>query len=798
MTLPDSTTTVTTKPGLKRLACNFCRRKKIRCNGGSPCTNCLDHNEVCMKTTKRRPRKSKGTEDVDARLLRLESLLQMMHKPGELDSAAEQPSSVLPSSVGQNASQRNEAGSGHSSLSECTSWVNTGTISQAAAAACSGQIPVVHKFIVANNGGTSVSESPMATFNSQADTPHQLKPGPSRPEPQQLPMPDVSRNTRPSSSPIDSRDLRVCNSDGAPQRASPNLDESFALLERDMPSAEEGGSVYSGETTNWEYHGPRSWLSICSKPGVQWVMEKVGNSSFQDAASAFTEDITRRLKIDIDISGERHPDPSPETAWAYTRAYFDEANEAVFGIVHRPWLESKLQAHLANPSGDDDPVWYALRNAIFATGCRIVLSRTESFSKAKREAWRYFQNALSMNVQLLYLRTSLMSVQAMTIMTAYTGSIGSPCLEYMMCATAVRLACSKGLHREPPVAWNLSHHEACHRNWVFWAIYCLERQIVSRSGRPPMIDDDDISCQVPCSAPGGGFLNINYCQISIKLAQWSSLASRRISTKDVSRKGPQAFAGSIREINEQLASWCESIKGFIDFNSDIGLSRLPEGLTLQQTVQLYFSYYNLVLEIQSTLILPWSKALFNPTDQEVLRPEFEKSAEIAVEVCRKAILTTKHVRINADVSDSVAFHGPMNALMHLFIHVLERPHLPTARSDLALIDFGAGHFARLEYDTNSEYCVPFARSIANLARLAVERTNRTPLPTAHDSLPYQGPEMITDSSLLESLGLEDNFQMDMDPPLGRGSSSNAFDLELDNWSALLPIFAPTEGLAAFT
>lgn len=166
------------------------------------------------------------------------------------------------------------------------------------------------------------------------------------------------------------------------------------------------------------------------------------------------------------------------------------------------------------------------------------------------------------------------------------------------------------------------------------------------------MNDDDISCQVPSSAPGGGFLNINFCQISVKLAQWSSLASRRISTKDVFRKGPQAFAASIHEINEQLAAWCESVKHIIDFNSDINLSRLPEGLTLQQTVHLFFSYYNLVLEIQSTLILPWSKALFNPTHQEILRPVFEKSAATAAEVCRKAILTTKNVRINADVPDS--------------------------------------------------------------------------------------------------------------------------------------------------
>lgn len=100
-------------------------------------------------------------------------------------------------------------------------------------------------------------------------------------------------------------------------------------------------------------------------------------------------------------------------------AYFDEANEAAFGVVHRSWFENKLQAHLNNPStADKDPAWYALRNVILASGCRIVLSRTMSFSDAKKEAWLYFQNALSMHFELLYLRTSLMSVQIFTIMVS--------------------------------------------------------------------------------------------------------------------------------------------------------------------------------------------------------------------------------------------------------------------------------------------------------------------------------------------------------------------------------------------
>lgn len=53
-----------------------------------------------------------------------------------------------------------------------------------------------------------------------------------------------------------------------------------------------------------------------------------------------------------------------------------------------------------------------------------------------------------------------------------------------MCASAVRLAQSKGLHRQPARDWNLDTSETLHRNWLFWAIYVHEKQVTHRSGRP--------------------------------------------------------------------------------------------------------------------------------------------------------------------------------------------------------------------------------------------------------------------------------------------------------------------------
>jgi hypothetical protein len=65
--------------------------------------------------------------------------------------------------------------------------------------------------------------------------------------------------------------------------------------------------------------GPRSFLSLCSKPAIGWVGEKTGSLRFADVAIAFTKDVTRRLKMEKRVSKDTVPEPPPEIAWTYTR-----------------------------------------------------------------------------------------------------------------------------------------------------------------------------------------------------------------------------------------------------------------------------------------------------------------------------------------------------------------------------------------------------------------------------------------------------------------------------------------------
>ena len=104
----------------------------------------------------------------------------------------------------------------------------------------------------------------------------------------------------------------------------------------------------------------------------------------------------------------------------YYTAYFDVALDASLGILHRPWFEQQLALYLSGANADTSAAWYALRNVVFAAGCRIELSQSASFQVASQQAWAYFENALSVYTKLLFYKTSIVGVQALTLMVCRT------------------------------------------------------------------------------------------------------------------------------------------------------------------------------------------------------------------------------------------------------------------------------------------------------------------------------------------------------------------------------------------
>ena len=102
--------------------------------------------------------------------------------------------------------------------------------------------------------------------------------------------------------------------------------------------------------------------------------------------------------------------------------YFNDSLDSVFGVINKQVLVHKLQEHFGNGGEDDSIEWYALRNAVYASGCKIHLSKMnqpQSFEHAQYEAWKYFENALSVHTELIYMRSGLMAIQALITMVRH-------------------------------------------------------------------------------------------------------------------------------------------------------------------------------------------------------------------------------------------------------------------------------------------------------------------------------------------------------------------------------------------
>ena len=75
----------------------------------------------------------------------------------------------------------------------------------------------------------------------------------------------------------------------------------------------------------------------------------------------------------------------------------------------------------------------------------------------------------------------------------------------------------------------------------------------------------------------------------------------------------------------------------------------------------------------------------------------------------------------------------MFALINLFIHILRDLQSSRLSPDLALMDLGAGFFARLQFATDSEISIPFAKDMAALAHSAVENFQNNSINARNES-----------------------------------------------------------------
>ncbi|KAI1622813.1 fungal-specific transcription factor domain-containing protein [Exophiala viscosa] len=472
-------------------------------------------------------------------------------------------------------------------------------------------------------------------------------------------------STLPTSTPL----LPQSATDWLPNLASPTCSKDNRSEAHDP---EEG--VLPLHQVNWEHHGPWSWASICSHPGQKWVCQKTGSGEFADIASGLVKTWSRRLKMKrFQSLKDRNPEPDSASAMAYVAAYFERSYDAVFGVVHRPTFEARLRTHLAQ---------FALRNIVYALGCRSLGATDPSltFLQAGKRSRAFFQNALSVLGEMILGRSGFTAVQALVLMGFYAEGLGSHAIEYPLAINAVQLALAKGLHRAPSRSWNLPEADILTRSWLWWAVYCLEKQIVQRSGRPSTIDDDNISTPIPLKAPPGSLIDVEVFTLFIRNAQIPSQIAKRIMSVKASRQSP-----------------AEAMQTYLPPLLHLGQFR---GGT-------YHFFY------------PWVAVRFRSESDPAVRNQVIHSAETVAYAARQIILVLRTITTDAAIAHWLAFYFPIYAHTNLLMYILMDPSQSSATGDLALLDICAGHFGHVEHATSTEMSFHFPRDSAALCAKVV-------------------------------------------------------------------------------
>ncbi|VUC32619.1 unnamed protein product [Clonostachys rosea] len=716
------------------LACEYCRIKKAKCSGIHPCGNCTDHNEPCIFPEKRkRTRKRKERElEMDDRLARMEALLRA--------SAAQNSISESRSSCRVNSSDMSQ-----------DPWMRSTE-------------QILHND---DDDGTAEREHAQLTPSVQEVSSATIVASPY--PAMSLLFPDETDFTQPLNHDTITIDTN-CSQIPTVQTTNNTCAASNLRMPVSPPSttaADNTASIEAESEVDFLLECA-SYLSICTFPAIKWVSSQAGMSDFIASARRLSNTVTRGERLGQVIGSMRTPEPSYELATEWSKAYFTSCLDSIFGVVHRDDFEKRLQDHFqTNPDSRSDASWYALRNTIYASGCRVSLcaeSDPESFTRSRAESWKYFENALSVHTDLLYVSSDIMSIQALMLMAFHAEALGTPALEFMLVSSATRLAQAKGLHIRASQSKNDDHAESVSRQCLWWIIYAYEKHLAYRSGLPSAIDDDSMTCLVPTELRRGTGTSMEFVKQTISLARLSSSVTKRLSVVKATREAPDALLTTVHELDQKLKMWREGLDPTFRKQPPFRTHFLPQSTQVAHMLYLHYTYHALLIAVHGVFCYPWNRPDLQSSEKPEIKAQVQRSTEAVAESSRQIIVAVQHVEITAALPVWLTFYFPLVGLINMFVCVLKDPLSPSTASNLSLMDIVVGHFGYVEFLSSSKLDLSFPREVASYARNLVKKVKEekdsgnsiSQLANVRSSPPAQDPIATADMSSFDPvLGLED-------------------------------------------
>jgi len=191
------------------------------------------------------------------------------------------------------------------------------------------------------------------------------------------------------------------------------------------------------------------------------------------------------------------------------------------------------------------------------------------------------------------------------------------------------------------------------------------------------------------------------------------------------QQSPEEMSTVVQDLEKHLRSWFDSLEPCFKTCAPYRAMNLPPGIQPHHVIFTRFIYSGSLIEMHARFCRPWSGPGGGVSTNPRSTAQRQRSTDIVASAAREIIMATQGLSVSAASPVWLTFYFPLVGLINLFLHVIQHPTLPTAHSDISLMDVIVGHFGYMEYVSGSELGFKFPRKIVSYAREVVKRARRT-------------------------------------------------------------------------
>ncbi|KAH8821807.1 hypothetical protein F5884DRAFT_894535 [Xylogone sp. PMI_703] len=431
-------------------------------------------------------------------------------------------------------------------------------------------------------------------------------------------------------------------------------------------------------------------LSTAQYKELLQILERLKSGNFQ---TSFYDILRSKPKINHDL--------------CYGRQFAERCVDACYtdpqGIglfLERKFVECIVHMEADQPSSS--PALVALVNTVMAIGSHFLNLENDLDISGEPlyDAPRYFDRALKLRQRLIG-DVTIRNLQALLVMAYFARRTGSKLTSELMlyathCAQSLRLnsqnAICKLYQRQK------DQQEA---KQTLWFLYSIEKPHCLRERMFSVLDKDFIDHSPPKVS---NELGTNWLSIQLQYSNLCASILRRIYGQSPLTKNDSSSTVTIENIKQSLNQWKQELPFRCDFLGLKSESPLISSSERNLRLSYLFKYHEAVIAMCKTRIDLDSDALSLP-ELDLLRDD-----DACIESAREILAVSCQTNVSDVLHDWSLYHLVSVATCIIFISIIKNP---SKRKDLSYLGMATGFFGRLSLSAE----VPF-EDVIELSRIA--------------------------------------------------------------------------------